>query len=71
MKFHIFLPGCVHTPPITQPWEFTLTGPDVVRVAQAADQLSFESVLIAEQFVGGTPHVDTSGSHFVDAPHRP
>ena len=71
MKFQIFLPGCVHTPPITQPWEFTLTGPDVVRVAQAADQLSFESVLIAEQFVGGTPHVDTSGSHFVDAPHRP
>ena len=67
MKFHIFMPGCVHTPPLTQPWELSLTGPDVVRVAQAADELGFESLLIPEHFVVGTHHADTTGTHFLDA----
>jgi len=61
-----FLPGCVHTPPITQPWEKSLIGPDVVRVAQAADRLGFESLLIPEHFVVGT-RADTTGTHFLDA----
>jgi probable F420-dependent oxidoreductase len=67
VKFHVVLPGCVHTPPLTQPWEHSLTGPDVVRVAQAADRLGFESLLIPEHFVVSAHHADTTGTHFLDA----
>ena len=44
-----------------------MSGQEVVRVAQAADELGFDSVLLAEHFLVGTEHVSGSGSHFVDA----
>ncbi|BBZ70695.1 TIGR03619 family F420-dependent LLM class oxidoreductase [Mycobacterium paraseoulense] len=65
MKFHVLLPGCVDTPAITQPWESTLTGADIVRIAQVADECGFEGLLIPEHFVVAADHAETTGRHFV------
>ncbi|CAM3129384.1 TIGR03619 family F420-dependent LLM class oxidoreductase [Mycobacterium colombiense] len=67
MKFHVMLPGCVDTPAVTQPWESQLTGADVLRIAQAADECGFESVFIPEHFVVNTAHTETTGRHFLDS----
>ena len=67
MKFHVLLPGCVDTPAITQPWESTLTGSDIVRIAQVAEECGFEGLLIPEHFVVAADHVETTGRHFLDA----
>ncbi|WP_235683472.1 LLM class flavin-dependent oxidoreductase [Mycolicibacterium fluoranthenivorans] len=67
MKFHVLLPGCVDTPAITQSWEASLTGPDIVRIAQVAEKCGFEGVLIPEHLAVASEHVETTGRHFMDA----
>lgn len=67
MRFHVLLPGCVHTPAITQPWEPHLTGSDIIRIAQAADECGFESLLVPEHFMITANHAEASGRHFLDA----
>jgi hypothetical protein len=67
MKFHVLLPGCVDTPAITQPWESALTGADIVRIAQVAEESRFEGLLIPEHFVVAADHTETTGRHFLDA----
>lgn len=67
MRFHVLLPGSVHAPAITQPWELSLTGDDIVRVAQVADECGFESLRVPEHFVMGIDHTETTGQHHLDA----
>jgi probable F420-dependent oxidoreductase len=63
----VLLPGCVDTPAITQPWESSLTGLDIVRIAQVTEECGFEGVLIPEHLAVASKHVSTTGRHFMDA----
>ncbi|MGV0791482.1 TIGR03619 family F420-dependent LLM class oxidoreductase [Mycolicibacterium sp. XJ1819] len=67
MKFHVLMPGCAQTPAITQPWEKSIPGSEVLRIARAIDDFGYDGVLIAEHFIIGSDHVESTGTHFVDA----
>ncbi|HEY4795194.1 MAG TPA: TIGR03619 family F420-dependent LLM class oxidoreductase, partial [Mycobacterium sp.] len=67
MRFTVYLPNCMHVAAITQPWEHQLTGADIVRVAQRAEQLGYSMVFLPEHFLTPTSHLEFSGDHYFDA----
>jgi probable F420-dependent oxidoreductase len=67
MKFAVYTPNLMHLAAITQPWEHTVTGRDIVRVAQLADDLGYYMVAVPEHFLIPTAHVELSGDHYLDA----
>jgi probable F420-dependent oxidoreductase len=67
VRLHLILPGCMHVAAISQPWEWDMTGADVIAVAQEADRLGFESVLIPEHYLTAAAHLELSGNHYFDA----
>ena len=52
---------------VTQPWEHQLTGSDIGRVAQRAEQLGYSMVFLPEHFFTPISHVGLSGNHYFDA----
>lgn len=67
MRFTVYLPNCMHVAAITQPWEHQLTGADIARVAQHAEQLGYSMVFLPEHFLTPSSHVELSGDHYFDA----
>lgn len=67
MRFAVYLPNCMHVAAITQPWEHQLTGSDIARVAQRAEQLGYSMVFLPEHFLTPTSHLELSGDHYFDA----
>ncbi|MDT5186556.1 MAG: hypothetical protein QOI29_4714, partial [Mycobacterium sp.] len=67
MRFAVYLPNCMHVAAITQPWEHQLTGADIARVAQRAEQLGYSMVFLPEHFLTPTSHLELSGDHYFDA----
>jgi probable F420-dependent oxidoreductase len=67
MKFTVYLPNCMNVAAITQPWEHDLSGRDIARVAQRAEQLGYSMVFLPEHFFTPTSHVELSGNHYFDA----
>jgi probable F420-dependent oxidoreductase len=67
MRFAVYLPNCMHVAAITQPWEPSLTGREIARVAQTAEQLGYSMVFLPEHFLTPTPHLELSGNHYFDA----
>src|ERR1700727_2760068 len=67
MRFTVYLPNCMHVAAITQPWEHQLTGADIARVAQRAEQLGYSMVFLPEHFLTPTDHLELSGDHYFDA----
>src|ERR1700743_3275113 len=67
MRFPVYLPNCMHVAAITQPWEHQLTGADIARVAQRAEQLGYSMVFLPEHFLTPTSHLELSGDHYFDA----
>src|ERR1700741_2942067 len=67
MRFAVYLPNCMHVAAITQPWEHQLTGADIARVAQQAEELGYSMVFLPEHFFTPTSHVELSGDHYFDA----
>src|ERR1700746_710374 len=65
------LPTCMHAAAIAQPWEHQLTGADIVRVAQRAEQLGYSMVFLPEHFLTPTSHLEFSGDHYFDATTAP
>jgi alkanesulfonate monooxygenase SsuD/methylene tetrahydromethanopterin reductase-like flavin-dependent oxidoreductase (luciferase family) len=57
----------MHVAAITQPWEHQLTGADIARVAQHAEQLGYSMVFLPEHFLTPTGHLEFSGDHYFDA----
>jgi hypothetical protein len=66
MRSLVELHGCMNVPAITQPWEWSITGPDVVPVAVEVDQLGFNGICVPEHFLRATQHVELSGNHCLD-----
>ena len=64
MKFGAYLPNCMHIAAITQPWEYDLTGRDIARVAQVAEELGYWAVLVPEHFLIPRTHLELSGDHY-------
>ncbi|NDJ87918.1 MULTISPECIES: TIGR03619 family F420-dependent LLM class oxidoreductase [Mycolicibacter] len=67
MRFTVYLPNCMNVAAITQPWEHSLTGQDIARVAQTAEQLGYSMVFLPEHFLTPTTHLELSGNHYFDA----
>ena len=67
MRFAVYLPNCMHVAAITQPWEHQLTGADIARVAQRAEQLGYSMVFLPEHFLTPAGHLELSGDHYFDA----
>ena len=67
MRFTVYLPNCMHVAAITQPWEHDLTGRDIARVAQRAEQLGYSMAFLPEHFFTPASHVELSGNHYFDA----
>ena len=67
MRFAVYLPNCMHVAAITQPWEHQLTGSDIARVAQRAEQLGYSMVFLPEHFLTPASHLELSGDHYFDA----
>ncbi|MGB7114192.1 MAG: LLM class flavin-dependent oxidoreductase, partial [Mycobacterium sp.] len=67
MRFAVALPNCMHVAAITQPWEHQLTGADIARVAQRAEQLGYSMVFLPEHFLTPTGHLEFSGNHYFEA----
>src|ERR1700748_852707 len=67
MRFAVYLPNCMHVAAITQPWEHRLTGADIARVAQRAEQLGYSMGFLPEHFLTPTGHLELSGDHYFDA----
>src|SRR6202012_1747981 len=67
MRFAVNLPNCMHVAAITQPWEHHLTGADIARVAQRAEQLGYSMVFLPEHFLTPTSHLEFSGNHYFAA----
>jgi probable F420-dependent oxidoreductase len=67
MRFHVNLPNCMHVAAITQPWERSMSGGDIIRVAQLADELGYFGTLLPEHFVTPTDHLELSGNHYFHA----
>ena len=67
MRFTVYLPNCMHVAAITQPWEHDLSGRDIARVAQRAEQLGYSMAFLPEHFFTPASHVELSGNHYFDA----
>jgi probable F420-dependent oxidoreductase len=67
MRFAVYLPNCMHVAAITQPWEHNLTGLDIARAAQRAEQLGYSMVFLPEHYLTPTSHLELSGNHYFDA----
>jgi probable F420-dependent oxidoreductase len=67
MRFTVYLPNCMDVAAITQPWEHDLTGRDIARIAQRAEQLGYSMVFLPEHFFTPSSHVELSGNHYFDA----
>jgi len=67
MRFHVALPGCMNVPAVTQPWEPSMVGADVIATAKVVDQLGFDGVMVPEHFLTATSHLELSGNHYFDA----
>ncbi len=66
MKFGIYLPNAMHMAAITQPWEPSLTGADLVQVARVAEELGYQFVPVPEHFLTPLSHLELSGDHWFD-----
>ena len=64
MKFGAYLPNCAHIAAITQPWECDVSGRDIARVAQVAEDLGYWAVLVPEHFLIPRAHLELSGDHY-------
>jgi probable F420-dependent oxidoreductase len=67
MRFAIYLPNCMNVAALTQPWEHDMTGRDIARVAQHAEQLGYSQVFLPEHYLTPTGHLELSGNHYFDA----
>jgi probable F420-dependent oxidoreductase len=65
MKLNIGVPNSMHVVAMTQPWEYELTGADIGRAVQLADQLGFNKAMMGEHFVVPKEHIPLSGDHYL------
>jgi probable F420-dependent oxidoreductase len=67
MKFSTGLPGMTRYPPISQPWESSMTAADFQLVARTADELGFDSMTIPEHIVMPAEMVELMGPFWTHA----
>ncbi len=67
MRFFVLLPNCMQVSAISQPWERSLNGRAIARVATTAERLGYSMVVLPEHFLIPTSHVELSGDHYFDA----
>ena len=64
MELAIALPNSMRATALVQPWEFGVTGADQTVIAQRADELGYDMILVPEHFVVPHSHVALSGPHY-------
>ena len=67
MRFDISLPNSMHVVAMTQPWEHALSGDDILKSAQLANELGYWKLLTGEHFLIPKSHVPLSGDHYLHA----
>jgi probable F420-dependent oxidoreductase len=67
LKVSVSLPHSLEIPALTSPWEFSLGGRELARVARLADELGFESVMVPEHYVIPNEHTELSGKFYFHA----
>ena len=65
MKLNIGVPNSMHVAAMTQPWEHALSGADIGRALQIADELGFHKTMLGEHFVVPQEHLALSGDHYL------
>jgi probable F420-dependent oxidoreductase len=67
MKLSFALPHLTELKATIQPWELAVTGKDMSRLAQWAEQLGYHSVAMPEHHIIPQAHVELSGPHYFSA----
>jgi probable F420-dependent oxidoreductase len=67
MKLNVSVPNSMHVAAMTQPWEHALSGDDIGRAMQLADELGFHKCMLGEHFIMPEEHVGLSGDHYLHA----
>jgi probable F420-dependent oxidoreductase len=65
MKINIVVPNSMHVAAMTQPWEYQLSGPDVLQCVAAADRFGYHKCMLGEHFVIPQHHLELSGDHYM------
>ena len=64
MKLNVGVPNSMHVAAMVQPWEYELTGSDIGRAMQLADELGYNKCMLGEHFIIPKEHVELSGDHY-------
>jgi len=64
MKLNVGVPNSMHVAAMVQPWEFALTGTDIGKAMQVADELGYNKCMLGEHFIMPAQHLDLSGDHY-------
>lgn len=67
MKLAFAMPHLIELAGRTQPWEFTVDGPAMTRLAKLADQWGYDMLSVPEHFLIPNDHVALSGPHHFHA----
>jgi len=65
MKLTFPLPHLMEIKAMLQPWELAVTGPDQLRLAQRAEALGYDMIVIPEHFAVPPAQIEYSGSFFL------
>lgn len=64
MKLNVGVPNSMHVAAMVQPWEYELTGSDIGRAMQLADELGYNKCMLGEHFIIPKEHIELSGDHY-------
>ncbi len=64
MKLNVGVPNSMHVAAMVQPWEYSLTGTDILTALKAADMLGYNKCMLGEHFIVPQSHIALSGDHY-------
>lgn len=67
MKFAMGMPGLILYPPIMSPWEASVSGPEIVRIARKAEETGWDWLTISEHVVMPVEMADVMGRRFPES----
>ncbi len=64
MKLNVGVPNSMHVAAMVQPWEYQLSGPDIIGLMKVADGLGFNKCMLGEHFLITEEHIELSGDYY-------
>ncbi len=67
MKFGVTIPGLFLYPVIAQPWEASLSGEEILRIARRAEELGFDWISVPDHIIMPNEEVEVMGPRWAEA----